>query len=319
MRGAALGAICTLLLGACGDGVEGRIDAIRASGRRYVHGEGLVRFDGGPATRSIATQLREDKNARALLDAGESAVPSLIRLLKDPERRTLAATLLAEIGGNGAARELMTTWRSLRDSAKEKRILLPVGSGSFALGYRYEGVDDGFYGEVIMALGYAGGPVSGEIAKDTEVAMTESERLAAKGDELLFREERVEDGRKVELVWSAAPVETAREGLKLLAMLRAPEAPSLFARALRSPVPALRCTAVQEIPFLGDAANGLLPALGPLLDDPDLRADAVEQVTLLLEDGAPTEAVPVHHLSGEQQAAVAVRCKERLRELGHLR
>jgi hypothetical protein len=102
-------------------------------------------------------------------------------------------------------------------------------------------------------------------------------------------------------------------------MLRAPEAPSLFAKALRAPVRTLRCTAVQEILFLGDAANGLLPALGPLLDDPDLRADAAEQVTLLLDDGRTTEAVPVHHLSGEEQAAVAVRCKERLRQLGHLR
>jgi hypothetical protein len=63
----------------------------------------------------------------------------------------------------------------------------------------------------------------------------------------------------------------------------------------------------------------MLPALGPLLDDPDLRVDAAEQVVFLLDDGATTESVPVHHLSGEQQAALAVRCKERLRELGHLR
>ncbi len=319
MRGAALGAICTLLLGACGDDVEGRIDAVRASGRRYVHGEGLIRFDEGPAARSIASRLRDDPDGRALLDAGGSAVPALIRLLGDPSRRTLAAAFLAEIGGDEAARALLRAWRSLRDAAKEKRILLPVGNGSFALGYRYEDVDDGFYGEVIMALGYAGRPVSPEIAKDTEAAMVESERLAAKGDELVFREERVEDGRKVELRWSAAPVETACEGLKLLAMLAAPEAPSLFTRALRSPVGALPSTAVQEVVFLGNAASGLLPDLGPLLDDPDLRADAAEQVTFLLEQGATTEAVPVHHLSGEEQAALAVRCKQRLRELGHLR
>ncbi len=319
MRGAALGAICTLLLGACGDRVEVRIDAVRASGRRFAHGEGLIRFDEGPKGRSIGSRLREDPDGRALLDAGERAVPPLIRLLDDPERRTLAAVFLAEIGGDAAARELLKTWRGLRDAAKEKRILLPVGNGSFGLGYRYEDVDDGFYGEVIMALGYAGRPVSSEIAKDTEAAMAESERLAASGERLVFREERVEDGRKVELRWSAAPVETACEGLRILAMLAAPEAPSLFTRALRSPVGSLKSTAVQELAFLGDAANGLLPDLGPLLDDPDLRADATEQVTFLLEQGATTEAVPVHHLSGEQQAALAVRCKQRLRELGHLR
>ena len=319
MRCAVLGALTVLLLGACGERVADHLDAIRRSGRRFVHGEGLIRYEDTPAERSVAPRLREMAGGRALLEQGKSAVPALVELLDDPDRRTLAAVFLAEIGGSDAAAELLRRWRSLRDDAKEKRILLPVAGGQVALGYRYEGVDDDFYGELIMALGYAGLPVSAEIAKDTEVAIAESDRLAAAGEELVFREEREEDGRMIELRWSAEPAETASEGLKILALLRAPDAPSLFEKAIRSPVRRLRRTGVQEVLFLGDAADRMLPVLGPLLDDPDLRVEAVQQVAFLLDDGATTESVPVHHLSGEQQAALAIRCKERLKELGHLR
>ncbi|MFI5403222.1 MAG: hypothetical protein ACHQ1G_09815 [Planctomycetota bacterium] len=319
MRGAALGALAALVLGACGDTVAERIDAVQGNGRRYVHGEGEVRFEDPPAARSLARQLSEDPDGKALLDRSQSAVPELILLLDDPGRRSLAAVFLAEIGGDKAVAELLARWRGLRGDAKEKTVYRSVGSGSFKLGYRYEGVGDGFYGELIMALAYAGRPVSAEIAKDTEAAIAESERLEATGADPMFREERDEDGRRLELRWWAEPIETACEGLRILAMLDAPEAPSLFAKALRSPVRPLRWTAVQEVLFLGDASEQLLPALGPLLDDPELRADAAEQVTFLLDHGATAEAVPVHHMSGDQQAALAVRCKERLKALGHLR
>ena len=214
MRGASVGALGILILSACSGDVPGRIDAVSAAGRRYVHGEGLIRFDDRPGARSIAPRLRESPDGRGLLDAGQAAVPDLIRLLDDPARRTMAAVFLAEIGGERAVGELLRRWRSLRDDAREMQIVLPVKGGSVALGYRYEGVDDGFYGELIMALGYAGGPVSGEIAKDTDVALAESERLAAAGAELLFREGRDEDGRRIELRRYAGPIETAREGLR---------------------------------------------------------------------------------------------------------
>ena len=87
---------------------------------------------------------------------------------------------------------------------------------------------------------------------------------------------------------------------------------------MRSPVPALRRTAVDDVLFLRGAADRLLPSLGPLLDDPDLSADAAEQVGFLLDDATTVAAAPIHALPVDRRAAVVGHCKERLRALGHL-
>lgn len=317
MRCAALGTLAVLLLGACGDTIADRIDAVARTGR-HVHGAGETRFGDAPAVRSLAPVLRKEPAGASLLDGGDAVAARLVGLLDDPSRRTLAVVFLAEIGGDRAARELARRWRAHRDDARSTSIYRQLDGGSWKLGYRYEGVDDDFYGELLMALGYAGLPVSPEIAKDTLAAIEESDRLAARGVDLLSRAEREEDGRPVELRWWAAPVETAREGLRILALLRAPEAPSVFGKAMRSPVAAIRRTAVEDVLFLRDVAERLLPSLGPLLDDPDLSADAAEQVGFLLEDATTVAAAPIRALPVDRRAAVVGHCKERLRALGHL-
>ena len=119
---------------------------------------------------------------------------------------------------------------------------------------------------------------------------------------------------------SHEPVETAREGLKILAMLGAPEAPPLFLRALRSPVRAIRWTGVQQVSWIGEGAKQTLPALGALLDDPGLRGEVIEQLFFILDLGVPRPRDwPTSPLTDEEQEKLAQRYKERLRELGHLR
>ncbi len=317
MRGAVLGILTVLLLGACGDSVMDRLDAVARTGR-YVHGAGETRFGEPPAVRSLAPLLRKEPMGAALLDDGDVAVPDLVRLLDDPPRRTLAVVFLAEIGGDVAAREFVRRWRAHRDDARRTSLYRQIGGGSLKLGYRYEGIDDDFYGELLMALGYSGLPVSAEIAKDTLAAIEESDRLAARGAELLSRAEREDDGRRIEIRWWAAPIETACEGLRILALLRAPEAPSVFDRAMRSPAAAIRRAAVDDVLFLRGVADRLLPSLGPLLDDPELSADAAEQVAFLLDDATTVAAAPIRALPVDRRAAVVGHCKERLRALGHL-
>jgi hypothetical protein len=306
-----------LVLGSCGDPVAGMVDQVLRSGAHYIHVEGDLRTDGTPAIKSLAPRLRQDPVARALLDAAGSAVPRLVRLLDDEERRTVAAVFLAEIGGDEAVAALLRCWRKTRDAADERTIYRAVGDGWVKLGYRYEGIDHAFYGELLMALAYAGRGASAEIAKDTDAAISDSERLLAKGAELLTREEREEEGRRLELRTRAPSIQTAREGLRLLAMLRAPEAPARFARALRSPVPALRRAALQEVVYLGAPTDELLRALDPLLDDPELQVDAAEQVEFLLAPGDSIGSKPAHRLPRDALLEFVARSKERLR--GHLR
>lgn len=309
MRGTALG-IMAFLLGSCGDPVAELVDEVRSSGRHYLHAEGEL----PTGVLSLAPRLREQPAARTLLGTTQS-VPRLARLLEDEERRTIAAVLLAEIGGRDAAVALLRCWRAARDAADERTIYRAVGDGWVKLGYRYEGIDHAFYGELLMALAYAGHPVSAEIAKDTATAIAESERLLAEGAEIVSREQREEDGRRLELRTRCPSVQTAREGLRLLAMLRAPEAPALFVAALRSNLPAVRRTAVQEVGYLGEPTEELLRALEPLLDDPELQIDAAEQVEFLLAPAASMGAEPANQLLKDAQLALVARSKERLRDL----
>jgi hypothetical protein len=298
------------LLGACDEAADS-VDALVRSGRRFAH-EGLRPVDeSGPVVPSIAAAIREHPEGRALLEEGDRAVPALSLLLDDPERRTIAAALLAEIGGTDAAAALLARWRAVRDDAQTKRVYRLVEGGSLPLGTRYEGIDHHFYAELLMALGRAGLPVSAEIAADTEAAITESERRRAAGESILFREERVEGGRRTELRWRAAPVETAREGLRILMMAGAPEAPPVFSRALRSPVRGLRTTALEGVLYLGPEATAMLPTLGNLLDDPELCPDALRSVAFLLDEGT----VPDPNLTGNERAVLVAAYKARLREI----
>ena len=145
--------------------------------------------------------------------------------------------------------------------------------------------------------------------------MDDAERRQAAGEDLLRKEKRWgELTEETELRWHAEPVEAACEGLQMLAMVGAPEAPDLFARALRSPVRALRWTGVQEVNWIGEGAKQTLPALGALLDDPDLREEVIEQLSFILDQGSSGDP-----LTDEEQVELAQRYKQRLRELGHLR
>jgi hypothetical protein len=83
-------------------------------------------------------------------------------------------------------------------------------------------------------------------------------------------------------------------------------------KALRSPILPLRITAVQQVVYLTQPTDEVLRALHPLLDDPELRLDAAEQVEFLLDPTAAVDAEPARRLPQEKQAALVARCKERL-------
>ncbi|MHC4548263.1 MAG: hypothetical protein ACYTEZ_05745 [Planctomycetota bacterium] len=323
MRARALGV--ALVLVACGESepsVAERIDALRASAEPFFHPTlptpqrlaGLFP-DGVEIERDPRRRLRENDHGRAILDAGERAVPELIRLLDSPPRRTLAAVLLAEIGGREAAAALLGRWRDLRGAAKTKSIYDLEGRPPCAAGggYRHEGVDHDFYRELIEALCHAGRPVAAAVAADTDAAMDESERRHAMGKDLARDERRREPRQEIELRWHVECVETASEGLQMLARVGAPEAPPRFVRALHSPVHALRWTAVQCVTYLGRDAESVLLSLGILLDDPGLRFEALDALVFLLDGrGLPRT------LKSARREDLVRRYKERLRELGHL-
>jgi hypothetical protein len=151
--------------------------------------------------------------------------------------------------------------------------------------------------------------VSAAVAADTRAAMDEGERLHAAGKVLSREEDREETKQR----WSVEPVETANEGLVILAMVGAPEAPALFVLALRSPVGSFRWNAVQEAGFLGDGVELVLPALGELLDDPDVGEMALRELALILDRTGPPEP-----LTDEQLEEWVQRYKGELRDLGHL-
>jgi hypothetical protein len=306
MRGTTIvGLLMALAASACDEDAKGRIDAVRRNGRRYMHGEDLLPFErSGSAVRSLSPKLREDPNGRALLDLGEAMAPELAKLLDDPERRTLAAVFLAEGGKERGATELLRRWQVLRGQVKEEQLYRLRRGTAIGIGYRYQGVDGQFYAEVVLGLTYAAQPVSAKIAADTRAAIEESARLEASGQQLLFREEREEDGARIEVRWSAEPVETASEGLRILAMAAAPEAPSLLEGALRSRIPALRRTALREAAWLGRDGQKLLPAIRPLLDDPDLGDEAIEQVARIVEGITPSRP-----FTTEQRAALVARLR----------
>jgi hypothetical protein len=320
-------AVTVLLFVGCGWNVVDHIDALRVSRKRYVHGtlpspQRMAELYPGQELGvfgSHRSRLREDEHARAILDAGEAAVPDLARLLDDRERRTLAAFFLAEIGGEPAATAVLGRWRDVRGGVETKSVYQVFeragGPVTMSMGQRHEGIDQEFYGELLHALAYVGRPVSAAIAADTRAAMDEAEKLQAAGKDLLRREKKKEEPLgEVELRWEIEPVKTASEGLKILAMVGAPEAPALFTRALRSPVRSFRWTAVQNVLYIGQEAKQTLPALGELLDDPDWREDVFEPLAWILD----RKGVP-EPLTDEEQVELAQRYKQRLRELGHLR
>ncbi|HEX5136913.1 MAG TPA: hypothetical protein VFY93_08080 [Planctomycetota bacterium] len=315
-------ALVVLLGAACGEpSVQDRIDAIRRSGAHFAHAslpspERIKELypDTPDVTRDrgIRDSLLADQDAAALLRAGDAAVPDLVRLLNDPERGTLAAVFLGEIGGKDAAVALLARWRELRGKDQEKHLHLYAGGEIYPLGYTYERVDGRAYGEMIASLCYVGRDVGKEIAKDTAAAMDEGERLQRDGEDLSFKEWREEDDGKLNLTWSAEPVETACEGLKLLAMAGAPEGVDLFVRALRSPVRAFRWEALQQHTYLGVGRDRTIPLVGALLDDPEWRAMAIEAISVVLKE------VPAPDASAAEQDKVVARYKRKLQDLGYL-
>jgi hypothetical protein len=293
--------LAALLLPACGESVTDRIDALRTSRANYLHGP--PRPAPGPSALPadpVSARLLDNEAGRALLEAGEGAVPDLVRLLDDPDRQTVAAAVLAEIGGTAAAEGLLDRWRRVRATVKDACIYR-VTDLATALGRRYESGDGVFYGELLHALCHAGRTVTVAVARDTEAALSECERLAAAGADLVRRERREEGGRTIELRWWPDPVETASEGIRILAACDAPEAPALAVRALRSPLRALRRAGLRSLAFLGDRADPLLPYVALLLEDPEWRDEAREQLNSLAQN-----------LTREQRRAMARRYGERL-------
>jgi hypothetical protein len=306
---------------ACGKPtVADRIDAIRESGVRFAHAELpspqrmaelYPGYESGGIKHGIGHELRANEHAAAILDAGQAAVPELVRLLDDPRRATLAAVFLAEIGGRESAMGLLARWRALRGVAKEMSVYRVRDGKTYAEGYRDEGVDGEFYTELIAALCYVGRAVGAEVAANTKAAMDEAERLQHAGERLLYEERRDEPAGEVELRWRAEPIQTAQEGLKMLAMAGAAEGVDLLVRALRSPVKGIRWEALAYVAYLGHGKDRTLPVLGGLLDDPEWRDKALDAVATILDRGL------VPPSPGEEETA-AKRYKKRLQELGHL-
>lgn len=286
-------------LPACGESVEDRIDALRSGGASYLHDPPRPAPDPDALpSPPVSERLRGSEAGRALLDAGERAVPDLVRLLDDPDRQTVAAAVLAEIGGVAAAEGLLDRWRRLRTAVRDACVYRVAGIAT-ALGKRYESGDGVFYAELLHALCRSGRVVASAVARDTAAALDECERLAAAGADLVRTERREEDGRTIELRWWPDPVETAREGLRILAACRAPEAPALAERGLRSPVRVVRRAALRSLAFLGERAEPLLPQVARLLEDPAWRDEAKEQLRILAAS-----------LTDEQRRAMARRYGE---------
>jgi hypothetical protein len=290
-----------LALSACAESVADRVDALRRSRATYLHEPPRPARDPHalPADPGVAAKLLESEAGRALLDAGPGAVPDLVRLLDDPARQTIAAAVLAEIGGPAAAAGLLRRWRQLRDTVRDACVYR-VPDLATSLGRRYESADGVFYGELLRALGLVGRSVAAEVARDTEAALEECERLARANADLVRRERREEDGRLIELRWLPEPVETACEGMRILAASGAPEAQAVAARALRLPVRAPRRAALRSLPFLGERAEPLLPEVARILEDPEWRDEAREQLGVLADS-----------LPAEQRRAMARRYDER--------
>jgi len=320
-----------LLPGCGGPSVSDRLAALVEGGEGYRHQmkpsparqDALYGDRGGGLTSerewTLANRLRQDENARAILDAGEAVVPELVPLLDDERLRTLAAVFLGEIGGQAAAEAVLKRWRSLRETRIYKCALVHEDDSSAPRSYavrRYDGVDGGFYGEILFALAYCGLPVSAQIAADTRSAMEESERLLATGRPVRHEATCPPDDRDPHgsrEIWDEAPIETAREGLELLAMVGAPEAPDLFCRALDSPVDALRRAAVSNALYLGDAAKPLIPRIARFLDDPGLQGEVLYDFALLLGTRLPDMKE-----SDAEMQALADEAKAKLVELGYL-
>ena len=66
-----------------------------------------------PGKGRYSAREPESEALRELVSRGEDAVPDLVTLLQDETRRRVAAYVLAEIGGEGAARALWAEYRML--------------------------------------------------------------------------------------------------------------------------------------------------------------------------------------------------------------
>jgi hypothetical protein len=281
-----------LALAACSrPSVTEHVDELLASGKWTTHNTmpspaRLAELQGGePVDSNVVEVLNLTESGRAILDLGEEAVDELAALLRDPDRRTLAAACLGEIGGERAATELWQSWRVHRGEARKVSLYRLAVDESLAMGYRYEGIDPGFYGELLYALAYAGRARGEQIASDTITAMVECERLVRKGKQVLFSEEREIDGVRLEARWSHHQFQTAREGLEILAMCGAPEADVAFQSAFRLQGGGLHWTAIQAVSFLGPIANECLPEVLDLVDDPEYGEFARRALADLLDGG----------------------------------
>jgi hypothetical protein len=263
------------------------------------------------ATHGYRRQLRANPDASAILDAGQAAVPDLVRLLGEADREMLAAVLLSEIGGREAAQGLLARWRETRARFQEKSAYLHSDGEVYSQGVRTEGPGSG-YGKVLYALKCLGREVGTEVAADTAAAMDEAERIQRAGNNVIFEERVQEPEGEVELRWQVEPIEAACEGLQILAMAGAPEGVDPYVRALRSPVRSFRWHALQYVPYLGHGLDRTLPAIGAMIDDPEWRDLVLGALATIWNQIPPRDPSP------DKEEKLVARYKRRLQELGHL-
>ncbi|MCP5070930.1 MAG: hypothetical protein GY946_30570 [bacterium] len=281
--------LLTLLLAGCGEDadrndavVRDHIDGLLKAGIEDLPGRWLpgpdrerrLYPDEDRSTPRSRGYLGKSPDGRALLALDQAAVPALVALLPDARRRTLAVVFLGEIGGPDAASALLQKWRGLRDNTRAKRAYIDNG-GMRLVSTMYETPDDQLVPALAHSLSLCGLPVTKEIAADTLAAMNEAEALQRDGAAVKLEEAKELDGRPAKLIWWVEPVETTKKGLEILSMVGGPEALPVFTRALDSPIPTIRLTAIQASMHMAYEAEPLLPTLTEALHDPEYRAPAL--------------------------------------------
>jgi len=211
-----------------------------------------------------------------------AAVPVLVRLLRGPVRRAAAARLLGALRAEAAAPALWREFELLLDHVEAVTVFEVSDGGrtSDHEGVRHDGVDGDFYGAVRHALCCAGAPVADRITRAARAALRRTEARAARGEELIASRTVQRGGRTLDELIRARPLHEATELMELLAWTGAETAAPLFAEALRSPVDAIRRSALRHAWWLASDAPEILRALDALLDSEavyDSRAGILEK------------------------------------------
>ena len=255
---------------------------------------------------------------RELIALGDAAVPTLREQLEDGRLAPIAAYALAEIGGEEAARAVWERYRALMPKVQRRLVYQTVTDGrgrerTIKLGERIVGADGALVGELEYALAAIGTPVADEMVAALEAARVEAERLASAGEPLLGEETRPAEGGVVRTErWSAPPVQSAGQLLRILGFLGNLRAVPAIDAALRSPVSEIGFDAVAAAQWL--ESEELVPALAVLLDSEDWwsRSDGIlirHAAAATILDLAGEESLAALPPGGEKGEALVARCR----------